>query len=160
MLLNSAARPGSRSRAASRSRPLLRCDPLDRGITGAAVGRALSPIATRRGSETSLLFALPIRRTRCPPPLLPSASYAASDPKDRRLGHGRDSLPFKDKPHRLLFEFQGVPCPNQSRHLKPSKADPTQSALGDAFRRRNQDRTCPVRHSQSEAPASRPARSQ
>jgi hypothetical protein len=34
----------------------------------------------------------------------------------------------------LLFEFQRVPRPNQSCHLKPSKADPTQSALGDVFR--------------------------
>jgi hypothetical protein len=52
-----------------------------------------------------------------------------------RLGCSRrDRLPSPDKPHRLLLEFQRVPRPNQSCHLKPSKADPTQSALGDVFR--------------------------
>ena len=47
-----------------------------------------------------------------------------------------NSRPFgsPDKPHRLLLEFQRVLRPNQSCHLKPSKADPTQSALGDVFR--------------------------
>src|SRR5450631_85568 len=53
--------------------------------------------------------------------------------KTQRLGHRGDRLPSPDKPHRLLLEFQRVPRPNQSCHLKPSKADPTQSALGDVF---------------------------
>src|SRR5674536_90390 len=35
--------------------------------------------------------------------------------------------------YRLILEFQRVPRPNQSCHLKPSKADPTQSALRTFF---------------------------
>jgi hypothetical protein len=50
-----------------------------------------------------------------------------------------------DKPHRLLLEFQRVPRPNQSCHLKPSKADPTQSALGDVFRGQDQRNRFPHR---------------
>ncbi len=49
-----------------------------------------------------------------------------------------DRLPSPGQaPHRLLLEFQRVPRPNQSCHLKPSKTDPTQSALGDVFRGQN-----------------------
>jgi hypothetical protein len=67
----------------------------------------------------------------------------------RQLLAGQLTSP--DKPHRLPLEFQRVPRQNHSRHLKPSKADPTQSAMGDVFQEQDQIRLAKWMGSPNEA---------
>src|ERR1700736_4423463 len=55
--------------------------------------------------------------------------------KTKRLGRGRDRLPAKNKPPRLLFEFRRGPRPNLFRRPKSSATDPPRSVKGNVFRR-------------------------